>query len=329
MAHVGVQRFCAGDGQHHRGQRDERHHPVAGDELRPVARRERLENSRFAEYLLGAGHGKDGEPQGHHRAEQLADQPGAVTLDDEQYAQHRHRDRQHQRGEPRGGDLEPLYRRQHRDRRGDDPVAVEQRRPEDPQGHQYDLRPGRLERLVLQQRGQGHDAALAAVVGPHDEGDVLDRDDDHDRPENQRDDAVDLDLAGAHRMVVGREHRLHRIQRAGADVAEHHPQRTQRQPRPPGAVQLGTGAVETASRAPGRPPARRRLATGRGVRRRRRPLGSHSAQQRTTSQASAPGGRVDPAVPPVFELRRSFPAWCFARDRCSARVGFTAGSRRD
>ena len=51
------------------------------------------------------------------------------------------------------------------------------------------------------QRDQGHDPALAVVVRAHDERHVLDRDDDRDRPEHERDDAVDAGLGRADRVV--------------------------------------------------------------------------------------------------------------------------------
>ena len=50
-------------------------------------------------------------------------------------------------------------------------------------------------------------------------------------------------------MVVDREHGLHGVERAGADVAEHHPQRAQRQPEQARAVRggmLGVAAVHAA-----------------------------------------------------------------------------------
>ena len=82
-------------------------------------------------------------------------------------------------------------------------------------------------RLVLNgmqsQRDQGHDAALAAIVGTHDEGHVLDRDDDDQRPEEERQAAVDIGGGDRDRVIAG-EDLLDRIQRAGADVAVDHPE---------------------------------------------------------------------------------------------------------
>ena len=80
------------------------------------------------------------------------------------------------------------------------------------------------------QRGQRHDAALAVVVGAHEDADVLDRDDQRHRPEHQRDDPVDVVHRRAHRAVVDGEHGLQRVERAGADVAEDDAERGQYEP---------------------------------------------------------------------------------------------------
>ena len=75
---------------------------------------------------------------------------------------------------------------------------------------------------------QRHDAALAVVVRAHDEHDVLERDHDHDRPEDERDDAVDRVRVHGHRPGdVAAEHRLDRVQGACADVAEHNAERAE------------------------------------------------------------------------------------------------------
>ena len=71
---------------------------------------------------------------------------------------------------------------------------------------------------ALRQRHQRQDAALAAVVGAHDQRHVFDRHDQHQRPEDQRQDAQDL------RRVIGTSAKsarlaLKRVERAGADVA--------------------------------------------------------------------------------------------------------------
>ena len=91
---------------------------------------------------------------------------------------------------------------------------------------------------ALRQRGERHDAALAVVVGAHQHADVLHGDDEGDRPEHQGDDTVDIRHGRPDRAVVDREHGLQRVQRAGADVAEHHAQRGEHQARTCGVAQL-------------------------------------------------------------------------------------------
>ena len=66
------------------------------------------------------------------------------------------------------GDLEALDRRQHRDRRRDHAVAVEQRGAEQAEQHERPMC-ARPDLAAVEQRQQGQDAALAVVVGPHDE----------------------------------------------------------------------------------------------------------------------------------------------------------------
>ena len=114
--------------------------------------------------------------------------------------------------------LEPLDRAEHRDGRRDHAVAVEQRGAEDAQQHQRASARAPAWLARRQQRGQREDAALAVVVGAHDEREVLDRDDQHQRPEDERQDAEHVRL-GRRDRVRSEEALAHRVERAGADVA--------------------------------------------------------------------------------------------------------------
>ena len=82
-------------------------------------------------------------------------------------------------------DFEALDGTQDRDRRGDHAVAVQERRPEEPGHHECDapLRGGLRGRS--DQRGQRDDPSLTVVVGPHHKGQVLDRYDDDQGPQDQ------------------------------------------------------------------------------------------------------------------------------------------------
>ena len=66
------------------------------------------------------------KPSRHHRPEKSADPTAAPVLDRKKRHEHRRSDRNDIRAEYRRRDLEPFYRAQHRNRRGDHGVAKEQ-----------------------------------------------------------------------------------------------------------------------------------------------------------------------------------------------------------
>ena len=165
----------------------------------------------------------------------------------------------------------------------------------------------------LDARDQGHDPALALVVGAHDERDVLDGHDQRDRPEDERDDAVDAGAVGRHRLG---ESRLERVERARADVAEDDAERARGEhERPAGLVgarlahaglrrrlrvvrRFGAGA------APGRTPAHPRVipaqpASGRLGR------GGRGGRGGCAGAASGPGAPPDRCSPALSSRSRS------------------------
>ena len=78
------------------------------------------------------------------------------------------------------------------------------------------------------QRGECQHAPLAVVVGAHDDGDVLDRDDQHERVDDERQHAEDV-LVRRRDSMSAEEALPHRIQRARADVAVDDAESGQRQ----------------------------------------------------------------------------------------------------
>ena len=141
-----------------------------------------------------------------------------MALDREQPDQDDKRDGYNIRFQRGCHDVETLDRGEHRNRGRDHPVAVEHRRAENAQTHQPPSRAA-LAQAARNQRGQRHDAALAVIVCAHDQCDVLERHDDHDRPEDHRQDAVDVRLGQREPMRSG-EALAQRIERAGPDVAK-------------------------------------------------------------------------------------------------------------
>ncbi len=87
--------------------------------------------------------------------------------------QDRERERQDENVECRRYEFEAFHGRKHRYRRGDDTVAIEQRRSHDSEQDQnLDPRPVGYA-LGRDKRQQGQDAALAIVIGAQDEDDYL------------------------------------------------------------------------------------------------------------------------------------------------------------
>ena len=126
------------------------------------------------------------EPDRHDRTEDLAEPAGPAMLEGEEEREDQARDRQH-RGFERGrGHLETLDCGEDRDRRRDDPIAVQQRRACD---HQKRDDPDHATlgatRPLGQQRQQREYAALAVIVGAHDDDDVFERHHHRQRPEDQ------------------------------------------------------------------------------------------------------------------------------------------------
>ena len=94
----------------------------------------------------------------------------------------------------RRDDFQTFNGAQYRDRRGDHAIAVEERRSDQSESDDDLSAHGvRVAPLLLEnERQQRENSALAVVIRAHDENDVLDADDDDQRPDDQREDAVDV-----------------------------------------------------------------------------------------------------------------------------------------
>jgi hypothetical protein len=120
-----------------------------------------------------------------------------------------------------GRHLQAFERRQHRDRRRDGAVAIDQRRAEQTDGNDG----GSLPLLHPQQRHQSQNAAFAVIVDAHGERDIFHAGDDEQRPQHQRQRAQDH--GGIGRASGSTEDGLEGVERAGADIAKHDPERRQ------------------------------------------------------------------------------------------------------
>ncbi len=219
VAHVGVERLRPRHRQEDAAQDHEADEAVLDQEADPIARPDGPEDRQVFLQVEQAQRSEHQEPDRRDRAEEGGHPVRALGLEQEQTDQDHRRRRQdvgrehlpHVRRI-----LQTLGRREHRDRRGDDAVAVEQRCADDAQ---QEDRKGAAADGPLGQGHQGQGAALALVVGAHQEDDVLYRHDQGHGPDHQGDDAKDGALGRADLLGVS-QGLAHGVQRTGADIAE-------------------------------------------------------------------------------------------------------------
>lgn len=171
---------------------------------------------------------KGGEPQHHDRTEDSTDPGCAVALNREEPDQDGGGDGYHVRVEHRCGYCQPLDSGQDRDGGCDRTVAVQESRPEEAEQDQVSALASVIAAGRRDQSGESEDPAFTIVVGPHDEEDVLDRDHDHQGPEDQREDPEDVDRVWI--QTVGLAQRLPEgVQGTGAYVAVDDPESSERE----------------------------------------------------------------------------------------------------
>ena len=226
MPHVGVKRLCAGKCQHN-GAHGNKHVPALCAQKGPgVPWVECSQDARLLHDFKHSGTCQNRKPKHNDRAKQLAHHIGAKTLHGKQAHQDGCTNGQYVGFEGRRDHFQPFHSTKHRDRRGDDTVAVEKGGTKDTNQQQHQALCWRGTCRFGGQCRQGHDAAFTTVVGPQDQQHVLQRDDHHQTPKNHRHGAdqvhgIQRDL---HRRA---EDFLHGVQRAGADVTIHHTQSRQ------------------------------------------------------------------------------------------------------
>ena len=149
--------------------------PCVDDEADRIDRIDRGEHREIVAEMHGAGDRDGDEPDHHDRTEERRHPRGAAALHREQRDQDDDGERHHVVLERRRRQLQPLDRRQHRDRRRDHRVAEEHRRADDAE-QQHDT--GAPPERARGQRGERQRAALAVVVGAQQDQHVFDGDDD-------------------------------------------------------------------------------------------------------------------------------------------------------
>ena len=254
MSHVGVQRLGPGDAQKYAAEHQKSLQSAARQIVEAVTRIDGRKDRRVLQDAMDAERRDRRKPEQHDRTERATDRGRPEWLRRKQRQQDRGRRGQHIGLQARRDLLHAFERREHRNRRRDRAVAVNERRAE--QANRDDQRP-----LTLLDAEQGHqrdDAAFAVVVDPHGDIDVLDRRDEEQRPQDQRQGAERGRRIGVRPGVV--EHSLQRIEGARPDVPEHHAERREaHEPESSDRLRFGAGGF-------GRHPALPRSPLGRRAR---------------------------------------------------------------
>ena len=179
-------------------------------------RAEGAQDVRCANDPAQAERADDQEPEQHHRPEDVADERRSFALDQEQANQDRSTDRNHDGCKLGCVELQTLDGAQHRNSRRDDPISVEQSGANQPDDHQRGAPTAARRVANIEKRQQCDDAALAAVVGAHDQDGIFERNDQDQRPEDDGHDAHRGFGRDGSRRICGL---FEPIKRAGADIA--------------------------------------------------------------------------------------------------------------
>ena len=147
------------------------------------------------------------------------DELGALPLYDEQPDQDHDRERHDGRRKRRRVGLQAFDGAEHRDGRRNRAVTIEQGGADEADDQQFRAPCSGLRMARVQQRQQRDDAAFAAVVRAQDQKRVFDRDDQDQRPQDQRHHAEDGFICQRPAMGGGLGRFLQGVEGTGADVA--------------------------------------------------------------------------------------------------------------
>ena len=245
MPHVSIKRLSAGYRQHHIAHRHQCGCLVIEQEFNAVKRVHRCQNGRMFDNIVQTQYRQHRKPDQHDRPESRTNHGRTLSLHVKKAEQYDQRNWNNERFKCWRRDLQPLNSRKHGNRRRHHAITVEHRRAKNADDHDQLHLPRFVLRVLQRQGNQGHDAALAPVVGAHDEHYVFDRNDNDQRPKEEREAAKNIGLSDRNRVIAGKD-LFHRIERAGADVAINHAKRSQRHDGQPLTRQFGRTVLPAA-----------------------------------------------------------------------------------
>ncbi len=220
MSHIGIHGFAAGHREKGGAEDGEADVKVLVDqEIKGIKRTHGGEHARRSYDAADAKQCDRQEPGEHYRPEDPADEASAFPLHDEKPDQDDDGEWHDSRCQRRRIDLQAFKGAEHGDGRRDGAVAIEKRRADKADDQKLCAPRSGPGIAGGEQRQQRDDAAFAAVIGAQNQQRVFDRNDQDQRPEDQR--HHPQDCLGAERPAMGGRlgRFLQRIQRAGADVA--------------------------------------------------------------------------------------------------------------
>ncbi|OBQ31855.1 MAG: hypothetical protein AN485_23030, partial [Anabaena sp. MDT14b] len=137
VAQIGVQRFATRDAQDHSPQNDEGGAGVVPHEAQGVVRADGQQNFGVVHDVGHPQHRDGGKPNQGDGAKELANARCAPLLHPKQAKQNHQREGNDGLFERGRDDLQAFHRRQHRDGRGDDPIAIKQAGAKDAHDQQH------------------------------------------------------------------------------------------------------------------------------------------------------------------------------------------------
>jgi hypothetical protein len=231
VTEIGEEGFRPRKAEHDAAQHEDAKKSVVNHEEGGRGRIDRTQDLRRLDNAADAQRRVDQKPDQHHRTKKKSYLACSPALQNKKSHQNGDCGRNNQFLRRGRGDLDALHRGKDGDGRRDDAVPIEQRRAK--KNHQGEGGgPAGFLRWMLRvdEREHRQCPAFAVVVGAHDEGHILHA---HDEDERPKDEGKDADDGGG---IDGGDMEVLKalpqgVKRTGADIAEHDPQRPERQGR--------------------------------------------------------------------------------------------------
>ena len=201
VSHVGIECFATRDNEEHAAEHGKAHESMLHEEVDGVHRIDGFEHRWCLYCVVHAQSTKDRKPCNHERTKYTSDTSGAIALNAKESDKNCNCYWNDKRTKlSRYSNLKSFNGRENRNRRRDDAIAIEQCRAE--QSHCNDCTDLLVGALALTHQFHQRENATFAFVGkPCNDEQVLDANDQGERPEDQREDAENFGCAWCETVV--------------------------------------------------------------------------------------------------------------------------------